>query len=721
MASPISTGGGGIHFESRVVAYYFTSLLNGGTVLGHLPNSLVSAVRCQRKNADNPLDDIKVYCELPDGEGRLDLQVKLTLEFGDNALFRQVISDCWDTYSANKDNSYVRYGAAIGNFESNVENNGRKVLNWARQSESAQDFLERLQIPNFASDGMRKFLENIRAALKSAKNLEPSGHEIWNFLRRFVVIYFDFESEDSSHSLVEATDRLRGCLPPEKTDKAIELWEALTTIADKTKPTAGSHDRATLVESLAGRFHIVGKGLIAADCKRISEFTQRVIGDMETNIFGTFVPRSNLHLELAKTLSENNIVEIVGEAGAGKSALARSHIETIFHNNSVLAVSARRLTSNEAGWDSFAKLLGIKSSLNAIVTEFSTSETPIFFIDGAERIGASGIWATINDIFTAVQRSPAASRWRILITSRKNNLRHREQINFRQMELSLGRVSVGDFTDEELDEIAGRLPQLEQLVTKGTRARPIAKRPYFLRRLAENGVSSHHQTQPISEIDLMLDFWRTTSNTDTDPDAALFQRQEALLELGKRRLSNLDSPISSLNINSSSLAELVRDDVIRHDVDLRQITFAHDVMEDWVLCFALQHGPCGAALELSEAGEPLRLIDVVQLLGQWKIEKSSDYTEWAKLLTEVSDKSLQPRWRRAVLSSPLLSTRASNLLKAIEPVLRENSDSMLGELIGALRTIEVDPNPYYLNFPISTGLTEADLIKLSRDFALPRS
>jgi len=720
VASPISTGGGGIHFESRVTAYYFTSLLNGGTVLGHLPGSSVSAVKCQRKDEGNPLDDIKIYCDLSGDEGRLDLQVKRTLLFGDNALFKEVIGDCWDTFWANKDDIYIRYGVAIGTIEKSVENEGRKVLNWARQSDSEQDFFERLATPNFASDGMRQFLETIRSGVESAKGVKPTGDDFWSFLRRFVVLYFDFESGESSHSLVEVTDRLRNCLSPDEADKPLELWNALTAIADQTKPAAGSHNRATLIESLAGRFQIVGQGPIAADFKRIHDFTQRVLGDMHLDVLGSFVPRVSLHSDLAEALSRHRVVEIVGEAGAGKSALARSHIENEVPDSNVLALSSRRLSANEPGWEGFARHLGLKSSLSAIITELSSSEAPMLLIDGTERIGAPAIWATINDILTAVATSPGAARWKILVTSRKNNLRHREQIDFRQLDMALGRVSVEDFSDEELDQIAGDIPQLRQLVARGSRARPIAKRPYFLRRLAENGVSSEDEFMPVSEIDLMLDFWRTTSNEDSDPDAALYKRQEALLQLGNRRLSNLDGPISSLNVDAASLAELARDDVVRHDVDLRQVSFAHDIIEDWVLCFALQHDEGGVVRALIDKGEPLRLLDSVQLLGQWRIERCADSTEWRRLLNEMSGEDLQPRWRRAVLSSPLLSTRATNLLKKVEPALRENSEALLDELMGALRTIEVDPNPYYLSLPILAEYTESDIAKLSRMYAIPR-
>ncbi len=720
MASPISTGGSGIHFESRVAAYYFAALLYGGAVLGHLPGSSVSAVKCQRKNDENPIDDVKVYCDLPNGSGRLDLQVKRTLNFGDNALFREVIADCWDTFSANREISNIRFGAAIGTIEKNVEIDGRKVLNWARHSDSDQDFFERITTPNSASDGMRAFLKCIRSAIETASKVRPTDHDLWGFLRRFVVLYFDFESGESSHSLVEISDRLRYCLSPDKAEQSPALWDALITLADEAKPTAGSHNRETLIESLAGRFQLVGQGAIAADFKRIHDFSQRVLGDIQLDILGSFVPRDDLHASVTEELAKHSVVEIVGEAGSGKSALARSYIESEMPDSIVLALSSRRLPSNAPGWEGFARYLGVNSPITAIVAEISSAIVPILLIDGAERIGAPGIWATINDILKAITDSPSATRWKVLITSRKNNLKHRHQINFQQLGMVLGRTEVENFSDSELDGLATHFPQLDPLLSKDSRARTVAKRPYLLKRLAESGFSLGQGNVTVSEVDLMLDFWKMTSDDEGDPMAAMYTRQEALLLLGSRRLSNLDGPISSLEVNPNALAGLEKDDVIRHDSDLRQVLFAHDIIEDWILCLTLQHDKRGIPQTLTETGEPLRLLDSVQLLGQWKIERYSDHEEWGKLLNTVSSTELQPRWRRAVLSSPLLSARAPSLLMKSKPILWDDSQVLLNELMSALRTIEVDPNPFYLNFPLQPGYTEADLVRMSQSHALPR-
>lgn len=722
MSSPISTGGGGVHFESRVVAYYFASLLSGGTVLGHRERTAISSVSCQRKDRENPIDDIKIHCKLPDSDGRLDLQIKRTLKIGDNALFREVIGDCWDTFAANQGDRNIWFGAGVGTIVPKYEEHGRQVLTWARQINTSADFFERLQTEGVASDGMREFVETIRTAIEKARHQKPSDDDLWEFLRRFVFLYFDFEAQDGSSHRLHALDRLRHCLDPDEAERAPDLWEALIGIADTAKPAAGAYDRAALVEQLTGRFQLKGAGAIAADFRRLHDFSQRVLEEVQLDILGASIPRARLHERLAEKLSDAQVIEVLGEAGSGKSALVRQHIEGSPPGSRVLALSSRRLPSDAPGWEGFARHLGIHSSLPEVITELSAAATPILFVDGAERIGTADNWLTINDIVKAIAASPAADRWKILVTSRKNNLAHRQQIEFRRLGLRPDSVEVGDFSEDELDALAKGFPFLRDFVGKGSRTREVAKRPYLLRRIAESGYTAAERQTVVTEVDLMLDFWETTPGEGRDPDADKLARQYLLIELGKRRLAKQDGPIRSRNLDAPALASLVRDDIVQHDSTRGELRFAHDIIEDWALCFLLHDIENDETLPktLQNAGEPLRLIDPLQLLSQWRLERASTHSEWAALLEVISADGLQPRWRRAVLAAPLLSTQASTLLRKIEPLLFGEGQALLNELMAALRTIEVDPNPIYLNMPVPDGFSDADVERVARELAVPR-
>lgn len=720
VASPISTGGGGVHFESKVAAYYLATLLSGGSVRGQWAGSSATTIKLQRAFEGQPLDDVIIECVGGNVSGRLDLQAKRTLVVGDNELFREVIGACWDTFLEGPESSLIRYGVAIGAPDLKTEKFGRQVLSWARESHDEQDFFERMATKKLASDDARKFLETVRNAITAHSGANPTGEAYWKFLRRFVVLYFDFESADASHCLVDVTERLRNCLTLEDAQRALDLWNALIGIADEAKPAAGSLSRATLVERLQPRFKLAGDRSLARDIERISDASGRVLEDTKTDILGVTLARADFRTALADQLSKHNLVEIVGEAGSGKSALACSHLAEQLLDGTLLALSAKRLPQGNPGWEGLANHWRIHGSLREIIQEFSAAGNPCLFIDGAERIGDPGNWATINDVIKEIVQSPSAKRWKIFVTCRKNNPKHHDQIDFAGLGLTVGRVELTDFTGDELDLIAQRVPRLCEILKKGSRARAIASRPYLLNRLANANLKFEAGESAITEVDLMLDFWRTASIADPDDAELSYTKHEALIKLGCRRLANLDGAISSLSVNARALSVLEQDDVIRHDPDTREIVFAHDVVEDWVLCLALHHGEQGVAEAIKAAGEPLRLLDAVQLLAQWRIERSDGPVEWGNLLTLFGDETMQPRWKRAVLTAPLLSTRASELLTRMERMLWEEDHKLLNDLILSIRTVEVDPNPLYLESTLFADLGEAERAKLAQYFAVPR-
>jgi len=254
MASPISTGGSGVHFESHVGAYFLASVLTGGSVRG-LPSGTTSiAVKFQRAFEGSPLDDVIVHGTSIAGRATLSLQVKRTFTFGDNELFYEVMAQCWETYKNAE--SQDRFGVAVATTTSRFEQAGRNVLAWARQSANFTDFFRRIETKKLASDGMRTFLKAIRDGLYSSAGAALDNEIVWKFLRHFVVLHFDFEHNEASGSRIEVTERLRYALLPVDNDRAPDLWRTLVEIVDAAKPAAGSVDRSLLIERLASNFKL---------------------------------------------------------------------------------------------------------------------------------------------------------------------------------------------------------------------------------------------------------------------------------------------------------------------------------------------------------------------------------------------------------------------------------------------------------------------------------
>jgi len=270
MASPTSTGGAGIHLESWIAAYYLATTLLGGAVRGLPSGAIATAVRLQRAYQGKPLDDIIVSATNATGACTLSLQAKRALAVGNNALFLEVLKQCWQTFDSPEfKHGQDRFGVAIGIPDRRFERAGRTVLAWARQHADADDFFSLIATEGVASDDMRAFLDSIRAGLKKVSGGPVADEATLTFLSHFVVVYFDFEQVDESANRTEITDRLCYALSPNDDQRAPDLWRAMCRcnplsngkkLAFGTVPDISLHTSA-LGRRPAGRPGIGGTGL----------------------------------------------------------------------------------------------------------------------------------------------------------------------------------------------------------------------------------------------------------------------------------------------------------------------------------------------------------------------------------------------------------------------------------------------------------------------------
>jgi len=76
VASPYSTGGGGSNFEDHVGAYYLARLLLRAAPLGQGTAAIAREIQFQSIYRDEPVDDLRIFSSLPQGEMKLTLQIK---------------------------------------------------------------------------------------------------------------------------------------------------------------------------------------------------------------------------------------------------------------------------------------------------------------------------------------------------------------------------------------------------------------------------------------------------------------------------------------------------------------------------------------------------------------------------------------------------------------------------------------------------------------------
>ena len=146
------------------------------TLLGHgeprgLPGAVTRAVRFQQSAHGRPLDDVTIDAINADGSNAfLDMQAKRTINFTrSDENFADIVQRLWAT-AQKPQFAVARYevAVAVARTSTRIERDCQQVLQWARQLESGGSFAAHMQLPGFASNGMREFVEAFRHHLAAA-------------------------------------------------------------------------------------------------------------------------------------------------------------------------------------------------------------------------------------------------------------------------------------------------------------------------------------------------------------------------------------------------------------------------------------------------------------------------------------------------------------------------------------------------------------------------
>lgn len=234
--SPFSTGGGGSRFESLVASYYVLSLLRGDLVQG-MNNSILQAVRLQQRNLDSPIDDIVLVGYSGSDECTTAFQVRHQFRFSDNPEFREVIEKCWAQFRKPSFNSRAdRIGVVIGEISNThgIKQDLQDLLEWAKTSSDGQRFYQK--ISNFKRK--KEYYVLFRQQLTLVAKREISKKELWDFLKCFVAISFDFQSVNSMHS-IDCQNRLKDYLRTKKIGEIRLFFAFIMEIVGRFAESAG--------------------------------------------------------------------------------------------------------------------------------------------------------------------------------------------------------------------------------------------------------------------------------------------------------------------------------------------------------------------------------------------------------------------------------------------------------------------------------------------------
>ena len=174
-------------------------MLTGGVVpcIRPLP---IKQIKLQGKYAGYNTDDFIVFAESPDGRQKAKLlsQIKHSVAITDgDEVFGDVVRAAWNDFQDVKvfDAETDRIALITGPLTAHDIEHARMVLDWARQSTTAKEFMDKVNLGNFSSDAKRTKLAAFQLQLKRAnKNVDVGEEQLWKFLKCFHLLGFDLDA-----------------------------------------------------------------------------------------------------------------------------------------------------------------------------------------------------------------------------------------------------------------------------------------------------------------------------------------------------------------------------------------------------------------------------------------------------------------------------------------------------------------------------------------------
>lgn len=252
--SSFSTGGGGSHFEAHVQALFTALMLTGGYA-PCLPCWPIVKIKLQGKIDGFDTDDLIVSVENQNtGERRKLLgQIKHSVNFTRrDRVFSEVMQAAWNDFNNpnvfEKDKDII--ALITGPLNKTDSRNVQWLLNQAKKTQSASEFLRNVKQANFSPAKAEEKLSVIRDCLKAANNgIEISDSDLHSFLKCFYLLGYDLGKEvgvvlSLLHSHISQFNRRS----PQ------HVWSRIVDIAQTWNQEAGTITPENLPEDLIEEF-----------------------------------------------------------------------------------------------------------------------------------------------------------------------------------------------------------------------------------------------------------------------------------------------------------------------------------------------------------------------------------------------------------------------------------------------------------------------------------
>ncbi|UEC42914.1 MAG: AAA family ATPase [Methanothrix sp.] len=682
--NPASTGGAGTFFEQHVNAAFLALLLVRG-IPPCLEDCQIKEVHFQTAHLGWNTDDLLVVGKRRDeSERHLAAQIKRKFHISSkNEDCRETIASAWRDFQSeghfDKSNDLIVI-ISLQSSERLLANFGN-LLDCARVSLDAADFLQRTEVPKFLSKITRDYRDEIRKIVEVTNEGHVDDDNFWEFLKSLRILPFDRQTEYWMKIIL--AEAARG---PNELGIAEATWNELLSLVGSTAPNAGSFTYDKLPERLQQNHSPIGDSEHDA-IRVLRDHSQVVLNNISDTIWPDHhIPRGELCTQLLQSLERSHVVVITGPPGSGKSAIAKEVVEKLSQNH--LALSFRAEAFATAHLDETLHNMQIPAPITSksLFSLLALRSRKLILVESIERLLERSNRDAFSDFLGKMLKD---DDWKMILTCRDYSLDLVCEAFLEAVGLKHEVFTVPLLDDAELDKAIAAIPKLKR-PSKNPALRKLFRNPYILN-MAARMQWAEDANIPQDERSFRSKVWRDIVREDDKPAGGMpKRREEVFTKIALLRARALSPYANCDGLDQEVLERLHQDNLIEFSERTDSLAApAHDVLEDWALVDWLEerfahHHLSGHSSFLQNVGTHPALRRAYR---KWLGEMLECEPKVADkyVLKVISDRNLAQQSRDDTLVSVMLSSGAADFNTRNDEILLQNDAELLRRMVHLLR------------------------------------
>ena len=678
-SNPISTGGGGTNFETRVQAAFAVLMLSRG-VAPCLLYPIVK-IKLQGRYAGFKTDDCIVFSkQLHTGkEAKLIAQIKRSIGITKkDEEFAKVIHSAWKDFNGEIFDADTDAIALItGPLSTTDIKNVRPILEWARYSENEEDFLAKINTEHFSSKEKKQKLEAFKTHLKTANNgTDVSDKQLWKFLRVFHLIGYDLDTGPGS-----TLSLLHSLISQHSNEPASLLWTSVVDAVQIANQNAGTITLETLPEEIRIAFSNT-PSIWSSDVNRLKEHGDYILNGIKTTVGGVHVDQSESMAKLLDLTESSNFVLVSGERGTGKSSLVRIFSDCVSDHAPIFCLRTEDL--DKAHLDNVFSAMNLQGSLSDLEAGLALMPKKYLIIESLEKLLELENTSAFTDLFRLLHKHQG---WSVIATCRDYAY---QQIAFNFLQpskISFETLVMGGFSDVQVQELCEQLEPLKKLAANPD-LKPLLQIPFFADlafRVLETGTTFSPED---GEKEFRAAVWQNVIAKEQERTGAMpLKRKQTFINIAVKRAKQMTYGVPESEFDSDAVLRLEEDNLVRRDSKNGLVIPAHDVLEDWALeqYIGDAHRRYLDNLHdfLAEIGQEPAINRAFRLWLHQKLRDGENVTDIVHSV--LTDQSIQRYWQDETITAVLQGDNPDEFLELLKEHLFTNDGELLKRFCFILR------------------------------------